>query len=65
MLVTKVVSLVFFLDVLKAFDRPQCCKLFRLMVNCHIQAPIVRALINFCTDNHTESYGAVSYCSVS
>ena len=41
-----------FLDASKAFDRLKYCKLFRLLVNRQMPAPIIRVLINFYNGNY-------------
>ncbi len=49
-----------FLDVTKAFDEKRDCKLFKLLVERHLPASIVRAFLNFCTGNYVRvSWGGV------
>ena len=49
-----------FLDASKAFDRVHYCKLFKLLINRHVPACVVRVLINFYTNN----YMRVSWCGI-
>jgi hypothetical protein len=49
-----------FLDASKAFDRLKYCKLFKLLVDRQLPAPIIRVLINFYTGN----YVRVAWCGI-
>ena len=49
-----------FLDATKAFDKIKYCKLFKLLLQRHLPAPIIRVLINLYTNNLVR----VSWCGV-
>jgi len=51
-----------FLDATKAFGRIKYCKLFKLRLQCHLPAPIIRVLVNLYTNSlvHVSWCGAVS-----
>jgi len=63
---TKALFFCTFLDATKAFDRIKYCKLFKLLLQCHLPVPIIQVPDNLYTNNwlRVSWCGAVSDCFV-
>jgi len=60
MLNTRALFFCTFLDATKAFDRIKYCKFFKLLLQRHLSAPIIRVHFNLYTNNCLR----VSWCGV-